>query len=196
MIYRRQRQQYIFAGALAVIGLVNLLFFFILNQPAKTEYTKLQASIQQLQAQIAADKLKLTGLEKTSSELEHFEDDRGRLLMAHMKQRNTGYSQLVSALDNMVQQTGVNKTRVGFNLDPTQKAGLNAVSITMPLQGGYNNVVDFIRELENSDTFFVVTNIELATSDTSAREPQPVSVASTSGGPVALTLGLETYFYQ
>jgi hypothetical protein len=64
MIYRRQRQQYIFAGVLAVIGLVNLLFFFILNQPAKTEYTKLQASIQQLQTQIAADKLKLTGLRK------------------------------------------------------------------------------------------------------------------------------------
>ena len=195
MIYRRQRQQYIFAGVLAVIGAVNLLFFFILNQPAKTEYNKLQASIQQLQAQIAADKLKLTGLEKTSSQLDHFEKDKDKLLMEHLKERNTGYSQLVSALDNMVQQAGVNKTRVGFNLDRTQKAGLSAVSITMPLEGGYNNVVNFIRELENSDTFFVITNIELATSDTSAPGPQPVSVAA-SGGPVALTLGMETYFYQ
>jgi Tfp pilus assembly protein PilO len=195
MIYRRQRQQYIFAGVLAVIGVVNVLFFFILNQPARSEYDNLQGSIKQLQTQIAADKLKLTGLQKTSSQLEHFEKDRDTLLMSHMKQRNTGYSQLVSALDNLVQQAGVNKTRVAFNLNPAQKAGLNAVSITIPLEGGYNNVVDFIRELENSDTFFVITNIELATSDTSAPGPQPVSVAS-SGGPVALSLGLETYFYQ
>ena len=34
MIYRRQRKQYIFAGFLAVIALVNVLFFFILNRPA------------------------------------------------------------------------------------------------------------------------------------------------------------------
>ena len=29
MIYRRQRQQYVFAGLLAVIAVINVLFFFI-----------------------------------------------------------------------------------------------------------------------------------------------------------------------
>src|SRR4030095_679411 len=137
----------------------------------------------------------MTSLEKTSSDLDSFEKNKTALLMEHLKQRNTGYSQLVSSLDNMVQQSGVNKTRVAFNLDPAPKAVLHAVSITIPLEGGYNNVVNFIRELENSDTFFIITNIELATSDTTAVGPQPVAVAS-SGGPVALSLGLETYFYQ
>ena len=48
MIYRRQRKQYIFAGFLAVIAVVNVLFFFILNRPARTEYARLEDSIKQL----------------------------------------------------------------------------------------------------------------------------------------------------
>jgi Tfp pilus assembly protein PilO len=198
MIYRRQRQQYIFAAILAVIAIVNVLFFLILNRPAQTEYAALQESIRQLQAQIAVNTNMLANLQKTSTQLDLFDKDKNKLLNAHLMHRNNGYSEIVSALDSMVQHAGVNKTRVSYTLNPSQKAGLNTVAITIPLAGGYNNVVNFIRELENSETFFLITNIELATSEEAAAPvagPQPVAVAS-NGGPVALSLGLETYFYQ
>jgi Tfp pilus assembly protein PilO len=197
MIYRRQRQQYIFAAILAVLTLVNVLFFFILNRPAQTEYAKLQESIRQLQGQIATNRNLLANLEKTSTQLDRFDKDKSALLNTHLTHRNTGYSEIVSALDSMVQGAGVKKTRVAYNLNPTPKAGLNTVSITIPLEGGYNNVVHFIRELELSDTFFLITNIQLETSDEVIPQggPQPVAAASTSA-PVALSLGLETYFYQ
>jgi len=50
--YRRQRQQYLFAGLLAVIGVVNLLFFFILYRPVRSEYVRLQDSIQKARADV------------------------------------------------------------------------------------------------------------------------------------------------
>jgi hypothetical protein len=200
MIYRRQRQQYIFAGLLVVIAVVNILFFFILHRPSKTESSTLQESIQQMRLQIAGSKASLQGLEKISGQLERFDKEKSDLLMRHLLQRNTGYSEIVSAIDDMVVTSGVNKTRVTFNLDPKPRAGLTAVSITMPLEGGYNNVVGFIKELEQSDTLFLITSIELATSESVAAPitgPQPVAVASRSGSAtVALSLGLETYFYQ
>jgi Tfp pilus assembly protein PilO len=197
MIYRRQRQQYIFAGLLAVIAVVNVLFFFILNRPARTEYEEMQQSIQQLKAQIGTGKGYYANLQKTSTDLDRFDKDKGALLMMHLIQRNAGYSHIVSALDSMVQRSGVKKTKVAFNLDPKPTAGLNSVAITIPLEGGYNNVVDFIRELEESDTFFLITNIELASSDqVAAAQPGTQPVAVPSGGPVALSLALETYFYQ
>src|SRR5262245_16591741 len=130
MIYRRQRQQYIFAGLLVIIAIVNVLFYFILNRPAQTEYGKLQDSIQQLQAQIATNKIANKNLMATSSQLGAFDETKQSLLMMHLLQRKTGYSEVVTAIDQMVQDSGVNKTRVSFTLDPKARAGLNAVAIT------------------------------------------------------------------
>jgi Tfp pilus assembly protein PilO len=196
MIYRRQRQQYIFAGLLVVIAVVNLLFFFILNRPAQTEWATMQTSIQQLQTEIATTKISLASTEKTSKQLDRFDKDKDTLLMMHLIPRHTGYSEIVSTLDDMVKSSGVNKTRVAFNLDPKPRAGLNSVSITIPLEGGYSNVVEFIRELEQSDTLFLITNIDLSSTEpTVPSGPQRAPVAPATG-TVALSLGLETFFYQ
>ena len=196
MIYRRRRQQYIFAGLLVIIAVVNILFFFILNRPAQTEYATLQESIRQLQSQIAANKGNFAGLQKTSTQLDRFDKDKNALLMMHLIPRHTGYSEIVSTLDGLVRKSGVNKSRVNFDLDPKPRAGLNAVSINLPLEGGYSNIVKFIQELEDSDTLFLITKIELSTSEPTIQTgPQRVAVVQTND-TVALSLGLETFFYQ
>ena len=51
MINRRQRRQYIFAAALGVLAVLNILFFLILNRPARAEYFSLQQSIDALRMQ-------------------------------------------------------------------------------------------------------------------------------------------------
>ena len=48
--YRRQRQQYFFAGLLGVFAVINVLFYFILYRPARNEYLGLQESIQTTRA--------------------------------------------------------------------------------------------------------------------------------------------------
>jgi len=61
--------------------------------------------------------------------------------------------------------------------------------------------VNFIRQVENSDTFFLITAIDL-TGGNSAQAPNSQTSnisntnASTGSGNVALSLALETYFYQ
>jgi hypothetical protein len=197
MIYRRQRKQYIFAGFLAVIVVVNVLFFFILNRPAHTEYSRLEDSIKQLRFAAAASKVRLTGLEKMSNQLKAFNDDKRKLQTTHLIHRPLGYSQIVTTLDSMVQRAGLKKTRVTYNTDLVPHAGLNSVAMTVPLEGNYSSVVSFIRELENSDTFFLITAIDLESSDRS--QPNVSSVISNNsggGGSVMLSLGIETYFYQ
>src|SRR5688572_26864119 len=98
MIYRRQRQQNLFAGILAVIAVVNILFFFILNRPARMEYARLEESITQLRAQASANKVFFDKLEKTSTQLDRFDKDKSNLLMKHLIHRDSGYSQIVSTL--------------------------------------------------------------------------------------------------
>jgi Tfp pilus assembly protein PilO len=202
MIYRRRRNQYIFAGLLAVIAVLNVLFFFILNRPVQAEYESLEESIRDLRAQVGRNKGYFTNLERTSTQLDRFDKDKNALLMKHLIQRNDGYSQIVSTLDSIVQKSGVRKTVVNYSLNLKQQAGLNPVLISIPLQGSYSSVVDFIRELETSDMFFLINSIDL---DSSEGRSQAVnlnnagnagSISAGNPGSVSLSLALETYFYQ
>jgi hypothetical protein len=194
MIYRRQRQQYIYAGLLAIIAVLNVLFFFILNRPARTETARLQESIRQLRAQAGANKIFFDRLQKTSTQLDRFDKDKRELLMKHLVHRPSGYSQIVSTLEGIVRRTGVRSTRIGYTPDPTPHAGLNTVAVTIPLEGTYGNIVNFIREVENSDTFFLITAINLSTGATT---PTSNTNTASAGSPtVSLSLALETYFYQ
>ena len=201
MIYRRRRQQYVFAGLLAIIAVINVLFFFILNRPAHAEYDRLEESIRQLRAQVGANKIYFDRLQKINTQLDRFDKDKNSLLMKHLIHRTSGYSQIVSTLEGILQRTGVRSTRITYTPDPKPHAGLNTVAVTIPLEGSYSNIVNFIRQVENSDTFFLITAIDL-TGGNSAQAPNSQTSnisntnASTGSGNVALSLALETYFYQ
>lgn len=194
MTYRRQRQQYIFAGFLAVIAVVNVLFFFILNRPTRLEYERLEASIRELEAQAGGRHGYYKTLEMTISQLDRFDKDKRALLDTHMLPRESAYSKVVETLNAIAQRTGVRKTQVNYNLDPTSRAGLNTVSITFPLEGSYSSIVNFIREIEESETVFVIAAIDLQGSSRSGVQAAPGVDAG--GSVVALSLALETYFYQ
>jgi hypothetical protein len=163
--------------------------------PARTEYERLQESILQLRSQAGANRIFVGRLEKTLSELDRFEKDRNSLFNKHLIRRDSGYSQIVSALDTLVRRTGVKSTRISYTPDPTPHAGLNTVAVTIPLEGNYSNAVNFIREVENSDTFFLITAISL--SSAAATTPQAANVVGAGASSnLSLSLALETYFYQ
>jgi len=195
MIYRRRRKQYIFAGLLVIIAVLNVLFYFILNRPVREEYASLEQSIKELRTQVGRNRGYFTNLEKTSIQLDRFDKDKGALLMKHLIQRNEGYSQIVSTLDRIVQKSGVRKTVVNYSLDLKPQAGLNPVSITIPLQGSYSNAVEFIRAVETSEMFFLIDRIDLDSAEQAKAQPVSLNNAS-AGGAVSLFLTLETYFYQ
>jgi hypothetical protein len=200
MIYRRQRQQYIFSIFLAVIAVVNVLFYFILTRPSQTEYATLQDEIATLQEQVKKSERFYQQLSGSSDKLQDFDKDKSALFMMHLVQRNQGYSEIQGKLNAVLKKSGVKYTSIRYNLNPDAQAGLNAVTIAVPVEGNYTNVVSLIRELENSDTFFLITQINLGR--TTPQEPlpgRPAAIntsAANAPGTVALTLTLETYFYQ
>jgi len=197
MIYRRQRKQYIFAIFLAVVAVINLLFFFILTRPSQAEYANLQAEIGQLQKQIKNSSQYFTERAKIADKLGDFEQDKNALLAKYLVPRQQGYSEIQGKLNAILVKSGVKYTGIRYNLNPETQAGLNALSIVVPVEGNYTNVVNFIRELENSETFFLITAINLER--TTLQEPgRPAALVNTAsaGGAVSLSLTLETFFYQ
>src|SRR5688572_3070272 len=120
MIYRRQRRQYIFAAVLAVVAVLNVLFFLILNRPAESEYLSLQQSIETLRVQTKQNQQLLVNLEKRSKQIDRFDQDRQKLVMEHFLPRQTGYSQILMELDEIVRRSGVKKTRVTLPLEDSE----------------------------------------------------------------------------
>jgi Tfp pilus assembly protein PilO len=197
MIYRRQRTQYIVAILLAVVAVVNVLFYFILTRPSQSEYAKLQESIVQLQGEIKNSQSFFEVLETSSQDLGKFDEDKNGLLAMHALRRNKGYSELLLKLDGIAKAANVRKTSVSLTRFSTPMPGMESVSIVVPIEGNYANIVKFISELEKSETFFLVTAINVDRS--SQPTGQPVALGNVGGagtGAVALALTLETYFYQ
>jgi len=182
-VYRRRRQQYLFASLLGVIGVVNLLFFFILYQPIRSEYFRLQDSIQKRRADIYSRRQKINRLEKLNAQLETFAQDRQRLYTMHFISKDMGWSEILPQLDGMIQRAGVKNTRKNYSTDETPQYGLYSVKITLPVIGLYPNVMNLIKEIENADMLFIINSIDVH--------------GSNPGTPdVSMNLNLETFFYQ
>jgi Tfp pilus assembly protein PilO len=183
-LYRRQKQQYLFAAVLGVIAIINVLFFVILYRPVRAEFYRMQDSIQKLRAEVQTQQQEVERLEKLNIQLEGSEKDRQRLFTTHFIPRDAGFSEILPQLDAIAAGAGVQKTRVDYAIDEAPRYGLYSVKMKVPVTGPYSNIVNFIKDLEHSQTFFVINSIEVR------------SAAGTQGSDIALSLGLETFFYQ
>ena len=184
ILYRRQKRQYVFAAVLGVIAVINLLFFLILYRPIRSDYDRLQGSIQTLRAEVQSQQQEVDRLEKLSAQLEGSEKDRVRLFTAHFIPRSAGFSEILPQLDAIAEKAGVHKTRVDYAIDEAPRYGLYSVKMKVPVTGGYSNIVNFIKDLEHSDTLFIINSIEVR------------GAAGSPGTDIALSMGLETFFYQ
>ena len=196
MMHRRQKRQAVVAGFLAVVALVNILFFLILLRPARSDYFNLQSSIDKLKAQVGTSQLTVTKLEKTSAQLQRFEQDREGLFTSHFIKYDPGFAELSPHLNEMAIQAGVARPVVDFSRDEVKQYGLYPVKIKIPVTGTYSNAVNFIKALETSDTFFLIDSIEVRANSEAPAGAGPASSAAGSSGTVGLNLSLETFFYK
>jgi Tfp pilus assembly protein PilO len=184
--YRRQRQQYFFAALLGVIGVINVLFFFILYAPARSEYYRLQESIQRLRGDVESRRQKIETLERLNAQLSTLEQDRQRLFTRHFIPRDAGWSQILPKLNDMVEETHVENSQKSYTIEAAPQYGLYSVKIRVPVKGAYPNVVNFIKDIEDSDTFFIINSIDVRGGDS----------AGPNTSDIALDLNIETFFHQ
>jgi len=184
-MYRRQRQQYLFAGLLGIIAVVNVLFFVILYNPVRSQYFRLQDSIQKTRMDVNSRRVRIDRLEKLSKQLETSAQDKRSLFTMHFIPRNVGWSETLPLLEMAVQNAGVRNETQSYTIDEAPQYGLYSVKIRLPVTGQYSNVVNFIRELEESRIFFIINSIDVR----GRSEKQ-------SNAGVEMNLNVETFFYQ
>ncbi len=190
-IYKRQRRLYVFGGIVLMVAVVNLLFYLILYRPAQSDYFHLRSSISSLRTETALRKLAVAQKERTIAQLETSNEDKQKLFTAHFIPRSVGFAEVLPALDAIAQKTGVRWTTANYSPDPEPQYGMFSVKIKYPVQGGYPNIVNFIKELENSQTFYIITALDVRSGTESSQQQAP-----SPSGTVSLSLSLEAFFYQ
>ena len=195
---------------MAVIAVVNLLFFFILLRPTRSHYLSMQGHIDQMRTQAVLSQRNVKKLETTSDQLERFDQDRQGLFTAHFIKFDPGFAELSPRLEQLAIESGVQKPVVDYSRDEVKQYGLYQVKVKIPVKGTYANAVNFIKTLETSDTFFLIDSIDLrsASDDSPAAAPTPTVTGRTipastpapapgnKPGMVSLSLSLETFFYK
>ena len=156
-----------------ILGIVFLLSVFVVVQFfLSQEVTGKDTALQRLNAQLAT-----------------LEQDRSRLFTMHFIPRNAGWSEILPKFDSMIHDAQVQNLHIDYSIDQSPQYGLYSVKIRVPVDGAYPNVVNFIKDIENSETFLIISSIDLHGSAS--------STVSVPGSPnITLALNLETFFYQ
>ena len=187
--YRRQRKQFLFAGLLAE-GETRLA------EPVRTrDHGELALRAFGAAVEREGKQVKIRGgqrLDPISAVIPgdissaNLEQDRQRLFSMHFIPRNAGWSEILVRLDAMVREAEVQNTHKDYGIDQAPQYGLYSVKIRIPVVGAYPEVVNFIKDLEDSETFFIIDSIDLHGTDSPASESSDIS----------LGLNVETFFYQ
>jgi hypothetical protein len=187
-IDRRRRKLYVLAGVVAAIAIINVLFFFILYAPTRLDYYRLQDSIGRLRLDAADREVRVSQKEKIGAQLEMSDKDRQVLFARHFIPASVGYAQVLPDLDRFAQKARVRWSRGDFNKAEAPQYGLYSVKIKFPVQGAYSDIVKFISDLENSETFYIIDAVDVRSGGENSFQP--------TAGNILLSLSVETYFYQ
>lgn len=90
-----------------------------------------------------------------------------------------GYSAISADLGSIAKASGLQVDSTRFRQKAVEKHGVDEITIGMTMEGAYPALVSFINSIERSNNFYVLDSLTLD---------------STSGGTLRLSLELRTYF--
>ncbi len=199
-------------STLAILAALVAYFFFVI--PSNRELAKNKSEADRLDAELISAKLKYGEITSTETQvaklLASVDDFQTRFLPVSQN----GQAALYQRLNGLIGAYGLVNTS-GPDYAPLETADLNpgqqtdeergrskfrslfpGVYVTVTLEGSYQNLRRFIREIETGREFVVVSAVELAPSDTEKQKDQTNPVANLNslvpGGSAALnpTTGL------
>ena len=210
------------AGSLLILTLVLLsyLYFFVPARSRVTSLTaernQLQTNLQTLQGVIGKEDTTQQSVQQITTSLDKFETD-------FLPREAQGRMDLYEELNQLIVKNGVRNTSgpTYTTLDPegTKSAGgrtmvtkwqsyYPGIAVVVTVEGQYENVRRFIRDVEKSRQFVVINEVELQRArDTNAPvsaesdatdDSQPAAPASggSRGSLVSLQLSMATYFQR
>lgn len=193
-------------GALAILAAALVYFFFVI--PSNRELARNRSEADRLEAELISARSKYGEITSTETQVAKLvasiDDFEARFLPIS----STGQTALYQRLNGLIAAYGLVNT-TGPDYAPLETADQNAgqqtdeekgrskfrslypgVYVSTTVEGSYQNLRRFIREIETGREFIIVSAVELAPSDTEKQKQQPNPAQNTvAANPANPNLG-------
>jgi Tfp pilus assembly protein PilO len=200
------------AGSCLVLALVLLSYLYFLV-PARSHIASLNAERKQLQANLQTLGTVVNNERDTKQTVDRVAASLDTFETRNLMRQDQGRMDLYEELNQLIVKNGVKNTS-GPSYTPLDPAGSKSTSgksvttkwqsfypgiaVMVTVEGQYENVRRFIRDVERSKQFVVINEVEL---QRATQNSAPVSVeegggSGTRGSLVSLQLNMATYFQR
>ena len=200
------------AGSCLVLVLVLLSYLYFLV-PARSRVASLNSDRKQLQTNLQTLDAVVNREQNTKDQVDRVAASLEKFETAHLLQRDQGRLDLYEELNRLIVKNGVRNTS-GPTYTPLDPAGTKSASgksvttkwqsfypgiaVMVTVEGQYQDVRRFIREVERSKQFVVINEIELqrSTDNNAPASAEEGGGSGTRGSLVSLQLNMTTYFQR
>lgn len=200
------------AGSCLVLLLVLISYLYFVV-PARSQVTSLNAEKARLQNNLQTLQGVVSKGQTTKEQVEQIAASLGEFETSYLLRADQGRMELYDELNQMIVKNGLRNTSgpTYTPLDPTGTKTVGGKSTTtkwqsfypglvvmVTVEGEYQNVRRFIRDIERSKQFVVINQVELqrANENNAPASADESASSGTRGSLISLQLNLATYFQR
>ncbi len=187
------------AGVLAVLMAFVAYFFWVI--PSNHELAQNRIEADRLESELVSAKSKYGDITDSETQVARIVESINDFETRFLPVTSTGQAALYQRLNGLIRAYGLLNT-TGPDYAPLEAADLNpgqqndeergrskfrslypGIYVSTTVEGSYQNIRRFIREIETGREFIVVSAVELAPSDSQKRKEQPSQNAAPESAP-------------
>ena len=150
-------------GALGLILLFDLVFYFFAVKPLSAREQKKRTSISILSQQVKQRTEQVAKLKMVVDKVEQARSEGDKLIEEITLVRRTTFSTLVAELDSAARESGVEPREGAYDVQPIEGAEhYGMVTISANFRGRYENLVKFLNRLDRSENFLIIESLGAA----------------------------------
>jgi Tfp pilus assembly protein PilO len=200
-------------GSLVILTLVIVGYLYFLV-PARFRLESLQSERSRLQSQLRSSQDVVRQGQTTEATVQNITQSMDAFESQQLLGANRGRMSLYDSLNELIRKNGLRNT-AGPNYTPLEPAGSKngttgartantkwqsiypGIAISVRVEGPYQNLRRFIRDIETNRQFVIINSVELERStENSAPAGDGTSGAAPRGSLVSLRLEMATYFQR
>ena len=155
------KHQTIVYVVLSVLVLLDLPLYLVFVRPEIVADAGETVRIDQMRSQLARRVNTLNALKDIEKKLNESREKYRQFSTEYLFPQEKGASELLKTLDEICAEAGLLRNRVTYKLDPEPAFGMQRLAITLPIEGNYANIRDFLNVLESESKLVIVDSMAL-----------------------------------
>ncbi|MFQ5719739.1 MAG: type 4a pilus biogenesis protein PilO [Acidobacteriota bacterium] len=152
-------------AGLAALVVINALVMFGVTRPrlaqarnADQTTANLASRVERAERQVKTLSEKVERLKQNKAELEKFFSD-------DLSSKTSRLVPIQREIQKIAEQFQVGVSQLNFDHERVKGTDLVRLAVNIPLTGGYNNLRQFVQNVEHSDIFLVIDSMQLQTTE-------------------------------